>query len=39
MPLLIFKGTGKRISLLERTKYDRRVTVQFQPKAWCDEQS
>lgn len=36
-PLLIFKGTVKRISLLERTKYDRRVTVQFQPKAWCDE--
>lgn len=36
-PLLIFKGTGKRISLLELTKYDKRVTVQFQPKAWCDE--
>lgn len=68
-PMLIFRGTGKRISLAERTRYDiihnsgvhvkgvcacpilyvwrvkfgfyyrydRRVTVQFQPKAWCDE--
>ena len=59
-PLLIFKGTGKRIPLVERVRYirffqiallllyllvyclpscryDKRVTVQFQPKAWCDE--
>ena len=36
-PLLVFRGTGKRISLAERVQYDRRVAVQFQPNAWCDE--
>ena len=36
-PLLIFRGTGKRISLREQLKYDRRVGVKFQAKAWCDE--
>ena len=32
--LVIF---GQRIQQLERQKYDCRVTVQFQPNAWCDE--
>ena len=36
-PLVIFRGTGKRISLRERFKYDQRVGIRFQPKAWCDE--
>ena len=34
--LLIYWGTGKQIALEERG-YDRRVSVIFQPKAWCDE--
>ena len=38
-PLLIFRGTGKRISLRERLQYDKRVTVHFQPNAWCDEEA
>ena len=29
---------GKRISIAERMKYDRRVSVEFQQNAWCDEQ-
>ena len=36
-PLLIFRGTGKRIALEEKVRYNRRVSVVFQPKAWCDE--
>ena len=36
-PLVIFRGTGQRIKQQERQKYDCRVTVQFQPNAWCDE--
>jgi len=36
-PLVIFRGTGKRIALRERLKYDKRVGVRFQKKAWCDE--
>ena len=36
-PLLIFRGKGLRISQVEKTKYDRRVRVQFQENAWCDE--
>ena len=36
-PLLIFRGKGLRISQAEKTKYDRRVMVQFQENAWCDE--
>ena len=36
-PLLIFRGTSKRIALAEKVRYDRRVSVVFQPKAWCDE--
>ena len=38
-PLLIFRGTGKRIPFREHLKYDRRVNVQFQPNAWCDEEA
>jgi len=36
-PFVIFKGTGKRISLREQLKYDRHVGVKFQEKARCDE--
>ena len=36
-PLIIFRGKGLRISQAEKTKYDRRVRVQFQENAWCDE--
>ena len=36
-PLIIFKGTGQRIPLLELAHYDPRVQVVFQAKAWCDE--
>ena len=36
-PLLIFRGKGLRISQAEKTKYDRRVRVQFQENTWCDE--
>jgi len=36
-PFVIFKGTGKRISLRERLKYNRHIGVKFQEKAWCDE--
>lgn len=28
---------GKRISFREKVKYDSRVSVQFQKKAWSDE--
>ena len=35
--LLIFRGKGKRISIAEQLKYDRRLVVRFQPNAWCDE--
>ena len=33
-----FSNTGKRISLTEKLKYDRRVMVLFQQNAWCDEE-
>ena len=33
---VIFKGTGKRISLRGRLKYDRRVGIKFQEKPWCN---
>ena len=36
-PLLIFRGTGKQITLAEKVRYDRRVSIIFQPKAWCGE--
>ena len=36
-PLLIFRGTGKRISFNEIVRYNQRVIVKFQANAWCDE--
>ncbi len=36
-PMVIFRGQGKRISLHEQLKYDKRVFVRFQINAWCDE--
>ena len=36
-PLLIFKGTGKRISDKKTKQYDSRVVVKFQENARCDE--
>ena len=36
-PLVIFRGKGKRISMHERIRYDRRVMVVFQENAWADE--
>ena len=36
-PLLIFKGTGRRIPDKELKQYDPRVVVKFQENAWCDE--
>ena len=36
-PLLIFRGKGLRLAQAEKSKYDRRVRVQFQENAWCDE--
>ena len=36
-PLVIFRGTGKRITFQEKLKYDKRVSVCFQENAWCDE--
>ena len=36
-PLVIFRGTGKRITQQERLEHDPRVNVQFNPNAWWDE--
>ena len=36
-PLVIFRGKGQQIFLAKRVRYDARVTVCFQPNAWCDE--
>ena len=36
-PLVIFRGEGLRIAFAEKVRYDTRVTVVFQPNAWCDE--
>ena len=36
-PLVIFRGTGKRITFQEKLKYDKRVSVCFQENAWCDK--
>ncbi len=33
---IIFRGTGQRVSAVEKRAYDPRVVVQFQPKAWMD---
>lgn len=35
--LVIFCGTGKWIAFAEQMQYNRRVSVKFQPNAWCDE--
>ena len=35
--LLIFRGQGLRIKNSEKEQWDKRVTVQFQKNAWCDE--
>ena len=37
-PLLIFRGKGLRIKSSEKQQWDKRVAVDFQPSAWCDEQ-
>ena len=36
-PMLIFRGTGQRITQQEKQQYDHRVVVHFQENAWCDE--
>ena len=36
-PVMIFCGTGQRVSRQEKQQYDHRVTVVFQENAWCDE--
>ena len=36
-PLVIFRGTGQRITQAQKQDYDHRVTVKFHPNAWCDE--
>ena len=35
--MVIFRGKGVRIPLAEKVRYDTRVSVVFQPNAWCDE--
>jgi hypothetical protein len=35
--VIVFRGTGARISKEERAKLDPRVHVVFQPKAWVDK--
>ena len=37
IPLLIFRGQGLCVKNYEREQWDKRVTVQFQKNAWCDE--
>ena len=34
--VIIFRGTGKRISKVEKKAYDTRVDVFFQKNAWAD---
>ena len=36
-PLVIFRGTGQRMTQAEKQDYDHRGTVKFHPNAWCDE--
>lgn len=36
MNLVVFRGTGKRISPQEREQYHPDIHVDFQPKAWVD---
>ena len=35
--IYINRGTGERITLTEKLKYDRCVGVRFQENAWCYE--
>ena len=37
-PLVIFRGTVKQITVLEKLRYDKCVSVYFQINTWCDEQ-
>jgi len=37
LDMVIFRGTGKRISAHEKAQWDPRVTVAFQPRAWFDD--
>ena len=34
--VIIFRGTGKRISKVEKKAYDSRVDIFFQTNAWAD---
>jgi len=36
-PLIVFRGTGQRISQAEKSQWDRRVEHDFQQNAWVDE--
>ena len=36
--VIIFRGTGKRISKVEKKAYDSRVDVFFQKSAWADSE-
>ena len=36
-PMIIFRGTGKKIKDEEKAAWDNRVHVKFQDNAWCDE--
>lgn len=36
---LIFRGTGARITALEKAQWDQRVDVYFQEKAWFDRKT
>ena len=36
-PMIIFRGTGKRISRNEKNRWDSRVNVSFQRNAWMDK--
>ena len=34
---ITFRGKGRRISANEKSCWDRRVNMMFQPEEWCDE--
>jgi hypothetical protein len=34
--LVVFRGTGKKISAAEKAQYHPLIHVDFQPKAWVD---
>ena len=36
-PLIVFRGKGTRITAAEKSTWDKRVRVHFQPNAWVDE--